>query len=167
MSNERSVYEFPVEKAKQRLVPVWQRRGELRRLPNPYLNNNELLLRTVLHDPRKTRELLRSRVGKQRILALVENDTELFAHLAAFRRDLLDRLGRFELYDRLDDLGEMVLDEGEVVMSEDLSEYDDVLSEFNDDEILDGELTEHERSRLEADFRGDFIDDLARRFKAL
>lgn len=87
------IYEFPVDEAKTRVVPAWQRSGQLRRLPNPYWNDDALLLNVLLHSPSKVKQLLRSSLGKEKIRAFVEANSILFDYMARFKRNLLRQLG--------------------------------------------------------------------------
>lgn len=89
-------FNFPVAVAQERVVPAWQRCGELVRLPDPRLRNDALLFDSLLSG-KKVGTLLRTPFGKERVRGFIEGNSELFYYLALTRQELLDELGFFSL----------------------------------------------------------------------
>jgi len=85
-------HEFPVDEAKQRTVPHWQRRGGLYRLPHPCLRNDTLLMyRLAFGGP--LGKLLKDEGNRSYIRSFIEDNSPLYDFMTMFRQKLLVDLG--------------------------------------------------------------------------
>ncbi len=138
------VYKFPVAEAKKRVVPRWQCAGQLRRLPDPYFLNDELLVEAFFDNPGVIKRLLKSKSGRGRLLNVIENNSELFEFLLHFKRRILNQVGlvAISVLNRLLTI--------EPSVESDDPEYDD-LSEYADD-LATAEVPEESEAALSAAF---------------
>ena len=126
------IYEFPVKEAQKRVVPFRECAGQIRRLPDPYFLNDDLLVRAFSREPEAIKRLLRSQSGRERILNIIENNPELFEFLLRFRGRILSQVGlvAISILNRLFTVEPSV--DNDDPAHEDLSEYEEDLKACGD-----------------------------------